>query len=237
MSGVSQHQIRTTKNPPANRRAELGNELVVASGGEDLGNLRVDLDGVRMVAFDAVELMAALQHAVEFVDEHGDGLVALVGPHGSVQVGTVDLDVALGGELGAVRRIAIALQFDADAVDALVMAKQAFGLVPDERLERRSQIEVNAGDNDIAVVLAVHVSSYGFGCGKAGNLPGLAVKIRLPRQRRALAQRSAPTIRGRRSDGRIFRYWKIIYQAGRKCGAGSDHLQSLAAFAGRKYFR
>ncbi len=118
---------------------------------------------MRVVAFDAVELMAALEHAIKFVDQHGDGLVALVRLHGGIHIGAVDLDVALGGELHTVRWITITLELNAESDDALLVTKQSLGFLPDERLKRRSQIEVNAGDDYFVLVLAVHVSAYGFG--------------------------------------------------------------------------
>ena len=142
---------------------------------------------MRVVAFDAVELMAALEHAVELVDQHGDGLVALVGLHGGIHVGAVDLDMALGGELHTVRGITITLELNAEPHDALLVTKQSLGFLPDERLERRGQIKVNAGDDYFVLVLAVHVSAYGFGWGAAGPKPDRAVKIQISRQRRALA--------------------------------------------------
>ena len=60
------------------------------------------------------------------------------------------------------------------ADDAFLVAKQSFGFLPDERLQGRCQVEVNAGYDYIVIVLAVHVSAYGFGCNKAGTQPGLA---------------------------------------------------------------
>ena len=72
------------------------------------GNLGVEFDGARVVTFDAMQLVPALQHAIEFVDEHGDRLVAFVRLDGSVHIGTEDLDVTLSRELHAHRGIAIA---------------------------------------------------------------------------------------------------------------------------------
>jgi len=90
---------------------------------ERFGNFRIKLDGVRMVAFYAMELVASLEHAVEFVDEHGDGLVTFVRLDGRIHIGAGDLDVALGGELHADRGITVALQFHAKPHDALLVAK------------------------------------------------------------------------------------------------------------------
>lgn len=75
----------------------------------------------------------------------------------------MDLDVAFGGELRAYFCGAVALQFHADANNAFLVAKQSFGFLADERLERRGQVEVNAGYDQFVVVLAVHVSPCCFG--------------------------------------------------------------------------
>lgn len=200
---------------------------------ECFGNIRVELHGARMVAFHPVHLVPSLQHAVEFVDQQGNRFVTFVRLHGRIHVGALNLDVPLGRELHADRTVAIALQFHADAHDALLVTKQSFGFLADERLQRRGQFEMDAGYDQFVFVLAVHVSAYGFGLNdKAGTQPGPAKFIRrfLP-ARRALASRSAPTILVRRPDGRIFRYWKIVHRAGPKAGTAFALLQLIAAGA------
>jgi hypothetical protein len=127
-----------------------------------------------MIAFNAVQLVASLQHAVELVDEHGNRLVTFLGLNGRVHVRSLNRDVTLGLELDSDRGIAITLQFNPHPDDAFFVAKQPFGFLPDERLQGRCQVEVNAGYDYIVIVLAVHVSAYGFGCNKAGTQPGLA---------------------------------------------------------------
>ena len=122
-----------------------------------------EVDGMRVVAFDSLQLMTAREHAIEFVDEHGDGFVALVGFDGGVHVRAVDDHVALGLEPSGGRLIAVALQFHADAHDALLVSKQSLGFLADKRLEGRSQFEMDARDDQFVVVLAVHVSAYGLG--------------------------------------------------------------------------
>ena len=82
---------------------------------------------------------------------------------GGIHIGPVDLDVALRLELGADRYRPIAFQFHADAHDALLVSKQSLGFFPDERLERRGQFKVDAGDDQFVLVLAVHVCPCGFG--------------------------------------------------------------------------
>ena len=96
------------------------------------------------MTFHAVELVTAVQHSIEFVDEHGDGLVAFVGLDGGIHVGALYLDVAFRLELNAGRGGAIAFQFHADAHDALLVSKQSLGFLTDERLERRCQVEMDA---------------------------------------------------------------------------------------------
>jgi hypothetical protein len=128
-----------------------------------LRDLGVEIHRVRMVTFDAVQLVASLQHPVELVDQHGDGLVAFVRLDGRIHIGPLDLDMSFGLELYSSRRTAIAFQLDAYAHDALLVTKQSVGFLADERLEGRCQFEVNAGDDYIVILLAVHVSAYGFG--------------------------------------------------------------------------
>lgn len=130
---------------------------------ERLGNLGREFDRVRMVPFDPVELVTSLQHPVELVDQHGNRLVTLVRLDGRIHIRPLDLDVTLGRELHASCRTAVAFQLDTNANNPLRVAKQSIGFLPDERLEGRCQFEVDAGDDEFAVVLAVHVSAYGFG--------------------------------------------------------------------------
>ena len=125
-----------------------------------------------MIPFNADQLVASLQHAIELVDQHRNRLVTIVGLDGGVHVRPLNLDMTLGLELDSDGRIAVAFQFNTHPDDALLMAKQSFGFLADIRLEGRCQLEVNAGDDYIVVVLAVHVSAYGFGCNKAGTQPG-----------------------------------------------------------------
>src|ERR1035437_4433176 len=63
-----------------------------------LGQCVGELDGVGMVALHAVKLVAAGQHAVEFVDEHGDRLVTFVSFDGRIHFRALDDDVPLGLE-------------------------------------------------------------------------------------------------------------------------------------------
>ena len=116
-----------------------------------------------VMAFDALELVAALQHAVEFVDQHGNGFVAFLRLDDRVHVGPLNFDMAFGLELGADRLVAVAFQFHAKSHDALLMTKQSLGFFADESLERRGQLKVDARDDYFVGILAIHVSALGFG--------------------------------------------------------------------------
>ena len=118
---------------------------------------------MRMIAFHALQLVTAAEHAVEFVDEQRDRFVTFVGFDHGVHVGTLNHDVALGLETGGDGFFRVAFQFDAKPQDAFFVAKQTISFFPDERFERRCQLKMNAGDNDFTMVLAVHVSAYGLG--------------------------------------------------------------------------
>src|SRR6188472_650114 len=120
-----------TKNPPAYRRVVLS-ESGRAALRDSFRDLNLEIDRARMVAFNAVQLMASLQHAIELVDQHGNRLVAFVRLNGRIHVGAVDFDVALGLELDPDRGVAIALQFHAHPDDALLVPKQSLAFLPDE---------------------------------------------------------------------------------------------------------
>lgn len=100
--------------------------------------------GVELVTAGLLEVVALAEHAVEFVDEQRDGLVALVGLNGGVHVGAVDFDVAFGLEPMGDRLIAVAFQFHADPHDAVVVTKQSLGFLAHERFKGRCELEMNA---------------------------------------------------------------------------------------------
>ena len=99
------------------------------------------------------ELGALGEHAVEFVDEERDGLVALVGGDGGIHVGAVDGDVAFGGEAVGDVLLGVALKFDAEANDALLMAKEPVSLLVDELLKGGSEFEVDSGYDEVVGVI------------------------------------------------------------------------------------
>ena len=131
-----------TKNPPTRGGFESTNWK--RESDERFGDRGVEFHGARVIPFDAMHLVASLQHAVEFVDEERDGFVAFVRLHGRIHIGALDFDVPLGLELHAGGGIAVAFQLHADAHDALLVAKQSFGFLADERLQRRREFEMNA---------------------------------------------------------------------------------------------
>lgn len=116
-----------------------------------------------MIAFHALQLMTAAKHSVEFIDEEGHRFVTFVGFDDGVHIGALNHDMTFGFEAGGDGFLWIAFQLDAESHDALLVTKQALGFFANERFQRWSQFEMNAGDDDFAMVLAVHVSAYGLG--------------------------------------------------------------------------
>lgn len=114
-----------------------------------------------VVALDLEVTGAAAEHAVEFIGKHGDGLVALVGGNGGVHVGTVDGNVALGGEAVGDVLAGIALELDAYSNDALFVAEQSVGFFLHKGFERRGEVEVDARDDQILrFIVITHTFSF-----------------------------------------------------------------------------
>lgn len=86
----------------------------------------------------------AADELVEFVNKQVDRLVAVVGDDRGIHVGAMDFDMALRREALIGDLLRIALEFHADAHDALLMSEQALHLLLDERLDGRGQLQVNA---------------------------------------------------------------------------------------------
>ena len=152
---------RLRKSPDPTDGPGLGSNKRWESGGG--GYLGVLVRDVGEVAFDLHQAGATSEHAVEFVDEQRHGFVAFVGSDGRVHVGTVDRDVALGLEARADGFLGVAFELDADAHDAFFMTKQSFRFLLHESLERRSQLEMDAGNDQFMLILSVHISAYVFG--------------------------------------------------------------------------
>lgn len=129
--------------------------------------------GVDLVAAHLVEVVPLAEHAIEFVDKQGHGFVAFVGLHGRVHVRTLDFNVAFGFEPVGDVLIAIALEFHADPDDAVLVSKQSLRFLTNEKLKRRCEFKVNAGDDDFVVVLSVHDTALllGFTKAAADHLP------------------------------------------------------------------
>ncbi len=92
------------------------------------------------------------QHAIEFVHEKVDGLVALIGSYGGVEVGAIHRDMPFCGEAVGHILLGIAFQFHAHADDALLVAEETVRLVVDELLQRGGEIEVDAGYDQVVVI-------------------------------------------------------------------------------------
>jgi len=98
---------------------------------------------------------APAEHAVEFVDQERDGLVTFVGLHRGVDVGSMNHHMAFGLEPGGDSFLGIAFEVKADAHDLLLVAEQTLGFFLDEGFERRSQLEVNPGNDEFMLVCFV----------------------------------------------------------------------------------
>lgn len=101
---------------------------------ERFRNFSAEFHRMRVIAFGAQQGMAFLQHAIQFVDQHGNGLVAVIRLNGCIHVRSLNLDMTLGLELDSDRGVAITFQFNTHPDDALFMAKQSLGFLSDKRL-------------------------------------------------------------------------------------------------------
>jgi hypothetical protein len=103
-----------------------------------------EIGDANALAFGLHHVGATFEHAVEFIDHHGDGFMAFVGRDGGVHVGTVNLDVAFGGETLGDGLFRVAFKFNAHAYNSLLMTEQSFRFFLNEGFERRGQFEVDA---------------------------------------------------------------------------------------------
>ncbi len=93
---------------------------------------------------------AAVEHAVQLVDEKVRGLVGVVRGDGCKQVGTADLDVPLGDEdVAAAGRIVV--QIDTDSNDAGFVAKQTFDLLVEHRTHGVGDGQADAAKEQLMV--------------------------------------------------------------------------------------
>lgn len=104
------------------------------------------------MALGLLQLVALGEHAVEFVHEEIDGLVAFVGGNGGVQVGSVHGDVALGGEAVGHGLLRVAFEFHAHADDSFLVTEETVGFVMNELLQGGSEFEVDAGYDQVVVI-------------------------------------------------------------------------------------
>ena len=95
--------------------------------------------------------------------------MAFVTLHDRVEIRTVNFNVTLGLEPGCDLFFRVALEFHTDAHDALLVTKQSFGFLPHKRLERRCEVEVDAGDDQFVVVLSVHDAALWLGFSEPGQ--------------------------------------------------------------------
>src|SRR5688572_19580383 len=94
------------------------------------------------------ELAAAMEEAVELVDEEVGRLVSVLGGHGSEKVGPADFDMAFGYEDGASAR-GVVFKVDTDPINAGLVTKQAFGLGAKRVPEGVGEGEVNTAKENL----------------------------------------------------------------------------------------
>jgi short-subunit dehydrogenase len=125
------------------------------------------LNCVQVMATIFKGLGPTAEHLVKFVHQLCGSLVALLGLDGGVKVGTIDFDVSLGGEAMLHVLARVALELNAHADDAFLVAKKPGCLFLHERLQRRGELEVDAGyDHFVCRVVFVHGFGFRFGCGR-----------------------------------------------------------------------
>ncbi len=95
----------------------------------------IEFDGVRVVALDLVEAVAAFEHAVEFVDQERDGLVAFVGGDGGIEIGTVDADMPFGDEASVHGLFSVTFQLHSDSNYSFLVSKQSLHFFTHERFD------------------------------------------------------------------------------------------------------
>lgn len=110
-----------------------------------------------------IQLGAAMEHAIEFVDEERHGLVALVGRHHGVERGPGDGDMTFRGKTFCNRLFRIALEFYAYARYPLLMSEQSLGFFLDKGFQGRGEVEVDAGDDQF-VLRSMSVHGTFVGC-------------------------------------------------------------------------
>lgn len=101
---------------------------------------------------------AALEEAVEFVDQEVDGLVGVFRGDAREEVGAANFDMAFGDEYGATAGC-IVFEVDPDAVDSGLVAEEAFGFAAEAVAKGVGEGEVDTAKKDLrAGVRGVGVS-------------------------------------------------------------------------------
>ena len=116
-----------------------------------------------------VQIVTFPKHSIEFIEQERNSFVTFVALNHRVHVGTIDFDVSLGLESGGDFFLGVALQLHTDAHDALLVTKQSFGFLPHKRLERRREVEVDAGYDQFVVILSVHDAAFCLGFSEPGQ--------------------------------------------------------------------
>lgn len=94
------------------------------------------------------EFAAAVEEAVELIDEKVGGFVGVLGGHGGDQVGASDFNVTLSDEDGA-PAAGVVLKIDADAINAGLVAEKAFGLGAERVAEGVGESEVDTAKENL----------------------------------------------------------------------------------------
>lgn len=76
-----------------------------------------------------LKLGSASEHTIQFIYQHGDGLVAFVGANGGVHIRPVDRDMAFGGETVGDILLRITLKLNSQSNDALFVTEESDGFL------------------------------------------------------------------------------------------------------------
>src|SRR5664280_1121541 len=129
-----------------------------------LGKQGGKLHRLRMIAFYFKQPGAPPQHAVEPIHEQIDRLVAVVRGDAAIHVGTMNDDVPFGDKRAGDVVLPVILQLNLDPNDPFLVAHQPSNLVVHVEFERGGQVEMDAGDDHLAIMgCAVHDCGFLLG--------------------------------------------------------------------------
>lgn len=94
------------------------------------------------------ELTAAVEQAVEFVDEEVGRLVGVFRGDGGEKIRTADLDMPLGHENGAAAG-RVVLKVDSDAINPRFVAEEAFGFCAKRVAQGVGESEMDTAKKDL----------------------------------------------------------------------------------------